>query len=140
MLTKKVPKVPTNFICNFCDYKTCRKSQYDRHLLTAKHKMLTQKVPKVPCETASTYIQEISSHKNTYVSHLLDDKSKMLTNVDKMLTEFSSVPKINICDCGKTFKHRQSLHVHKKNAMLKTIRLLKKNIQIILQIKTLLLC
>ena len=60
MLTKKVPKVPTNFICNFCDYKTCRKSQYDRHLLTAKHKMLTQKVPKVPYETVSNYTQEIS--------------------------------------------------------------------------------
>ena len=114
MLTKKVPKVPTNFICKFCDYKTCRKSQYDRHLLTAKHKMLTQKVPKVPHETVTNYTQDISSHKNKYIPLLLDDKPKMLTNVDKMLTEFSSVPKINICDCGKTFKHRQSLHVHKK--------------------------
>ena len=57
MLTKKVPKVPTNFICNFCDYKTSRKSQYDRHLLTAKHKMLTQKVPKVPHESVSNYTQ-----------------------------------------------------------------------------------
>jgi hypothetical protein len=27
------------FHCNICDYNTSRKSQYDRHLLTAKHKI-----------------------------------------------------------------------------------------------------
>jgi len=114
MLTKKVPKVPNNFVCNFCDYKTSRKSQYDRHLLTAKHKMLTQKVPKVPDKKISNSYQDNDNHKNNNECNFLADKSKMLTNVDKMLTEFSSDPKINICDCGKRFKHRQSLHVHKK--------------------------
>ena len=37
MSTEKVPKVPVFYTCNVCDYNTCRKSQYDRHLLTAKH-------------------------------------------------------------------------------------------------------
>ena len=37
MSTKKVPKVPEIFECKVCDYITCRKSQFDRHLLTAKH-------------------------------------------------------------------------------------------------------
>jgi len=41
MLTNLVPKVPEKFICLYCDYSSSRKSQYDRHLLTAKHKMLT---------------------------------------------------------------------------------------------------
>ena len=27
------------FRCNICDYNTSRKSQYDRHLLTSKHKI-----------------------------------------------------------------------------------------------------
>ena len=31
-------EVPLKFICEACDYKTSRKSQYTRHLLTAKHK------------------------------------------------------------------------------------------------------
>ena len=26
------------YVCNTCDYITCRKSQYDRHLYTDKHK------------------------------------------------------------------------------------------------------
>ena len=37
MSTKKVPKVPKFYYCKNCDYNTCRKSQYDRHLLTSKH-------------------------------------------------------------------------------------------------------
>ena len=41
MLTSLVPKVPDIFICNICDYSTSRKSQYDRHILTSKHKNLT---------------------------------------------------------------------------------------------------
>jgi len=38
MATKKVPFSSENFICELCDYKSSRKSQYDRHLMTAKHK------------------------------------------------------------------------------------------------------
>jgi hypothetical protein len=36
--TKKVPKSSNIFLCVICHYNTCRKSQYDRHLLTDKHK------------------------------------------------------------------------------------------------------
>lgn len=39
MLTKKVPQ----FICNCCNYSTIRKSQYNRHILTAKHNTLYKK-------------------------------------------------------------------------------------------------
>ena len=41
MLTNLVPKVPDIFSCNNCDYSTSRKSQYDRHIMTSKHKNLT---------------------------------------------------------------------------------------------------
>ena len=36
--TKKVAKSCKNFFCNICNYNTIRKSSYDKHLLTAKHK------------------------------------------------------------------------------------------------------
>jgi len=42
MITNKVPKSSTNYMCNLCGYSTCRKSQYYRHLNTAKHKMMTE--------------------------------------------------------------------------------------------------
>ena len=38
MTTKKVPFSSNFFICELCNYKSCRKSQYDRHNLTSKHK------------------------------------------------------------------------------------------------------
>ena len=38
---KKVAKSSKNFNCEYCMYNTSRKSQYDRHLLTDKHKSRT---------------------------------------------------------------------------------------------------
>jgi hypothetical protein len=35
--TKIVPNSSNNYICNCCNYKTSRLSQYERHLLTDKH-------------------------------------------------------------------------------------------------------
>ena len=37
--TNLVQKSSEKFKCELCDYSTCRKSQYDRHLRTDKHKM-----------------------------------------------------------------------------------------------------
>jgi len=37
-MSEKVPKSLTNFVCEYCDYNTSRKSQYHRHLHTPKHK------------------------------------------------------------------------------------------------------
>ncbi len=38
MDNQKVPKNDKKFFCEYCDYHTCRQSQYDRHLMTQKHK------------------------------------------------------------------------------------------------------
>ena len=72
MTYKKSSKSSIFFVCECCNYKTVRKSQYDRHLFTAKHKILTNTSNKVP--KSSEYI----------------------------------------CECGKIYKHRQSLNNHKK--------------------------
>jgi hypothetical protein len=37
MTTTIVPISSEQFVCKLCDYTTCRKSQYDRHLSTVKH-------------------------------------------------------------------------------------------------------
>lgn len=41
MATILVPKSSKKFRCETCDFETCRKSQYDRHKLTSKHKLAT---------------------------------------------------------------------------------------------------
>jgi len=40
MLTENLPKIPNKFYCENCNFNTSRKSHYDKHLLTQKHKYL----------------------------------------------------------------------------------------------------
>jgi hypothetical protein len=35
---KKMPKNAEKFICEFCDFKCCKKSNFDKHNITSKHK------------------------------------------------------------------------------------------------------
>ena len=74
MLSQEVPKSSVQLFCDKCQYVTCRKSQFDRHVLTAKHKILT-----------NNYSLEVTSSRQEY-----------------------------ICECNKSYKHRQSLFTHKK--------------------------
>uniref|UniRef100_A0A6C0IW24 C2H2-type domain-containing protein n=1 Tax=viral metagenome TaxID=1070528 RepID=A0A6C0IW24_9ZZZZ len=68
------PFAPFKYLCEKCNYKCCKKRDYERHIMTRKHK-----------------------------------------NVDKILTDTDKVaPQLLICQCGKNYKHRQSLFVHKK--------------------------
>jgi hypothetical protein len=50
MATENSPKFPTNFYCEKCDYATCHLNDFNKHLLTLKHKrqqMATKKSLKV---------------------------------------------------------------------------------------------
>ena len=73
-LTQKVPKVPKLYICDVCDYSSNRKSQYQRHLSTDKHKILTNTYNLVPkgskplmhsciCGKSYKYRQSLYNHK-----------------------------------------------------------------------------
>lgn len=42
MLKSSSSESSAKFTCIFCDYKTCRKSQYNRHLSTLKHQQVTE--------------------------------------------------------------------------------------------------
>ena len=63
-----------NFHCRICNYDTCRQSQYDRHILTAKHKILinpnaaNEKTPiSLVCKCGKTYLHmsSLCKHKKT---------------------------------------------------------------------------
>jgi len=78
MTYNKVPKSSKIYTCETCDYHTSRLSQYNRHLLTAKHEILTDtyinttiKVPKsskaFTCDCGKEYKhrQSLNNHKKT---------------------------------------------------------------------------
>ena len=80
MADKKSQKVAPKFYCKICDYKCIRKNDFEKHILTAKHKRLTN---------ADKKSQKVAKTKN--IVHSTDSF---------------------ICECGKEYKHRQSLHKH----------------------------
>ena len=81
MTDKKSSKKDKIFTCEKCNYFTSRKSQYERHLLTAKHKNLHNTDEKVPLE-----------------------------------------PKLFVCICGKSYKHRQSLFTHQSKCTYEPVK------------------
>ena len=53
MKQKKCQKMPVNFSCELCDFNCSKKSNYIKHLLTAKHKMKHKKPQKAPMENVN---------------------------------------------------------------------------------------
>ena len=83
-------KVAKLFNCECCNYKCCKKSDYEKHLTTVKHKKM-----------------EISMNGDDLVK-----------NDDIKLAKVAKVAKpVNdkfVCLCGKEYKFNQGLHRHKK--------------------------
>jgi hypothetical protein len=73
MMTMMTQKNADFFTCEKCDFVCSKKSDFERHLLTRKHK---------------------------------NDDKKAQKNAEK-----------NVCICGKSFKYRQGLFVHRKTCM-----------------------
>jgi hypothetical protein len=73
------------FICIKCDYKCCKKYNYDRHCLTDKHKMI-------------------------HDGYIMDTK-----NEQNEQNEQKQQVKSFVCECGNKYKYSQGLSKHKKN-------------------------
>ena len=75
---KKVPKSSAGFSCLACDYNSVRESQFNRHLLTRKHKILTntnKKFQKVPDDKS---YQCVCGHSYKFASSLCFHRKKCL--------------------------------------------------------------
>ena len=96
-----VPKGSYNFVCECCDFKCSRQSQYDRHLSTRKHKdtyngykidvISTKKVPKSStcvciCGTTYKHRQSLYNHKKkcSFVQKDTEEDTKEDTKEDNI--------------------------------------------------------
>ena len=72
-------------------------------------------VPIYPNNYTCSSCKYITDNKKDFNKHNLTSKHLRLTNY---LQKIPEIPKIFICDCGKEYKHRQSLHTHKQKCIL----------------------
>ena len=92
-MTSKNPEKSQGFNCELCDYITINKKDFNKHIDTIKHKKRTN---------------PYNSLQNPYKN--LQKKSQK--SQEKKQTDF-------FCECGKKYKHRQTLHHHRKNCDFK---------------------
>jgi hypothetical protein len=83
--TKKLLKVAPSFLCEFCDYSTSKKSSFDKHLSTDKHKKAT------------------------------NDTKMILNDTKKSPKVAKSCQNEIKCICGKIYKYKCNYYRHKKD-------------------------
>ena len=93
MAYKFVPKNPQKFKCSFCDYFTCNKKDYTKHVSTQKHQILTtdlQEIPKNPntinlqnniCDCGNVYKHRQSLYKHKKYCDLIK-KGDVVNDID----------------------------------------------------------
>ena len=80
----KFNKSSKHFVCEKCDYTTVRKSQYDRHILTSKHKRITMdnKMDNLDNELVQNQFQCQCGKAYNYLSGLCKHKKKCKSTVE----------------------------------------------------------
>jgi hypothetical protein len=116
-MQKSSKKVPIIYSCEACDYNTSRKSQWSRHILTAKHLKLTNAASgltkKVPCKFICEKCKKDFNHRQSLFRHkkICKNGHGQLAKLAKKLAKVSH-QKFH-CECGKSYKHASSLSKHK---------------------------
>ena len=135
-MKKKSPKIPKKYLCEGCDYITCNKKDYNKHLTTRKHKILTnpnknpnKKSPKnFECECGKTYkhISSLSFHKKKCkigsVSNekfekfekfkkKLKNSEKEIINIEKLTDNLPNGVKCDIENDLKSIKDNDSVPI-----------------------------
>ena len=101
MLTSKTPKNAKIYTCEKCNFKCSKLCDFNRHLMTAKHKMLTNANEKVPknakafmCSCGKVYKQapSLTRHKKkcTYIAE--DDTDTIIDDI--VVNEIDIIPKL----------------------------------------------
>ena len=132
MDTKSIINKEPKYLCIECDYTTCKKCNYDRHLLSAKHSMDTKNNKKPESEYNCEKCNYNTSIKSNYNKHLLAAKHSKDTKGVKSNEEGVDNYK---CYCGKIYKYSQGLYKHKRLCLVTIVEKPKSiNIDIIMEI------
>jgi hypothetical protein len=123
--SKKVPKSSTFIECKICNYTTSRNSQYDRHLLTAKHinnvngsEMVVNKFPKVPKRHLNCECGKVYKHDSGYYRH----KKTCSFNANSIAIQENPVEKHSLMDVIYQNKEIMDMLVLQNKDLMNTIK------------------
>ena len=112
MSDKKFPKTPPMFICESCDVTCCKTNDWNRHLLTAKHKKRTASDEKVS-ENSVSYFCKNCDYKcckeSLWSKHILTAK-----HIKQPPSESETSAGYSCDQCNKQYTCYSSLWSHKK--------------------------
>ena len=103
-----------NFRCNDCDYNTCRKSQYDRHILTNKHMQRintnndeAEKFQKVPSNIKqyTCICGKIFKHASSLWNHKQKVNCTEISNTNNIPTISNTNSNIDMVQMTEMFKY-----------------------------------
>jgi hypothetical protein len=107
MSYKKTTKIPPVFLCEKCNFKCSKKQDFNRHILTRKHKMITNDYNKTPknskpynCECGKMY-----SHRQGLYAHKKKCTLVIENNCDEKINHEIDNNKLIIEDNNIDYKH-----------------------------------
>ena len=98
LLTKSCKKVAPKYCCESCDYVTSRKSSYDKHILTAKHK--------------------VAISFNILNKEITENKEIKEINVEQLINAVATEHDFICGTCKKEYKSRVGLWYHSKHCFI----------------------
>jgi rubredoxin len=122
---EEIPKIPTKYECIVCGIMTTHKNDYNKHLMTAKHKKMQKNVnenPKIPISYECIVCGITTIHKNDYNKHIMTSKHKKCKKMQKNVKENPKIPISYECiDCNFMTNNKNNYNKH-----LSTIKHLEK--------------
>jgi len=92
--TEKSPKISAKFVCDICNYRCSKQSEYNKHILTAKHKNLQNPTYSNNINTYSCPCGKTYKHSSTLYAH--KKKCKLNSNAhDEENIIISTTPEIS---------------------------------------------
>jgi len=108
------PDYTPDYACQKCAFICSKKSDWIRHVSTAKHIILTCITPDYTPDYACQKCAFICSKKSDWIRHVSTAKHMRLTITQNYAPDYANTYK---CICGRVYKHMSSLCSHKKTCV-----------------------